>query len=884
MDGKEGHPGKIARVLGDPTTFSRRDGRHSAIDHALMIGVPGDAKMTVRRDWDLSDHWPIEVTSDMKWDGIMRVKQREILHRQKIAIKARSIAHANMWAPLLELDDSDPSELVHGFSQVSRTIAMEQGVLVKSVEKEKRLNLSHDAKRAIDRRRKLHRELKRSPTETTRVAYEVARGEARTVVREERKRLFAAWISKACRSWRKHDMRSFWQWIRNTAGYKLRREAALGIVDPVSNEVVTDPVRTAAIWASYFGGLARDLTGHSKDPEYWSTTELVDRPEALDENSRPLQWNECAEVIKAMAQGKASGLDGLPAEWFKVCLAGGQEVADLTPVSPMAKVLWKLLRSIWDAEVIPDAWNEASVVPVPKKGDLTRTDNYRGIALMQVGMKIISTVVARRLQRLAERHGLLTHAQAGFRSREEAVGQVAALYEISRRREIEGERTLVMFVDFAKAYDSVPHAALLRKLSALGIRGKLLRLLTAMYKAPRLSVKTPSGSQSESMPLEIGVRQGCPSSPILFNLFINDLVDGLEAGEEGVDIPALDAPKIGALLFADDLVMLADSEEKLRMMVGRLEGWCQRWEMRVNASKCGVMEIGPNGTAADLVIQIGEDRVPVVEAYTYLGCHLTHDLDLGAMAKHRAKMGEASLAELRPFIANGTIPIWVRRHVLTSIILPRMLYGSELWGMNGVRSEPAQRVADKATRLLLSIGGMGAGLSLNAMREELGIGKVEAMAAARRARAIIKYPSLRTWIAELIKCPLTAQKATWVSGTTRWINRYTSVPSLQRSREEDPTGQSMQRRVYRSIGGEGSTEGRHGDNEMALHCHEATECRRSWDRPADDEAPISVQGDDAADEVAMQGDSLCPLVGPDGVYTARVPCQMSNVSGKGPGR
>ena len=79
-----------------------------------------------------------------------------------------------------------------------------------------------------------------------------------------------------------------------------------------------------------------------------------------------------------------------------------------------------------------------------EKGNLTRTDNYRGIALMQVGMKIISTVIARRLQRLAERQGFLNQAQAGFRSKEEAVGQVAALYEITRRREIEGEKTLVM--------------------------------------------------------------------------------------------------------------------------------------------------------------------------------------------------------------------------------------------------------------------------------------------------------------------------------------------------------------------------------------------------------------------------------------------------------
>ena len=223
----------------------------------------------------------------------------------------------------------------------------------------------------------------------------------------------------------------------------------------------------------------------------------------------------------------------------------------------------------------------------------------------------------------------------------------------------------------------------------------------------------------------------------------------------------------------------------------------QEWEMRVNASKCGVMEIGVNRTA--------ETRSSRLERTSSRWSRRMHTsaatspmtLTSGQWQTSR-QMGAASLAELRPFIANGTIPIWVRRHTLTSIILPRMLYGAELWGMNGGRSEPAQRVADKATRLLLSIGEKGAGLSLNAMREELGIGKVEAMAAARRARAIIKFSSLKTWIAELVKNPLSAQKATWVSGTTRWLNRYTSVPSLQRSREEDPTGQSIQRRVYRS--------------------------------------------------------------------------------------
>ena len=61
----------------------------------------------------------------------------------------------------------------------------------------------------------------------------------------------------------------------------------------------------------------------------------------------------------------------------------------------------------------------------------------------------------------------------------------------------------------------------------------------------------------------------------------------------------------------------------------------------MNATKCGVMEIGKCRTADDLVIRIGDGSVPVVEAYTYLGCHFTHDLDLKAMAKHRARIGEA---------------------------------------------------------------------------------------------------------------------------------------------------------------------------------------------------------------------------------------------------
>ena len=808
---RKGISGRVVQSFGNPNTFSRKDGRTSAIDHSLLIGVEGKTRMSVKREWDLSDHWPIEVISQMGWHGIgSGGPLKEQLHRQKIACSAESIVHSNRWAPLLLLEASEGEKLVEEFTQISHRIARERHILVKRVEREKRLNLSHTAKRVINQRRQLYKQLKASSLdkneEVMRVAYEEAREKARMVIREEKRRLFLAWILRAYKEWRRREMRLFWRWIKTTASYRVKRQAAIGIVDPMSNEVVTEPMRVASIWAKHFSELAHDHSGHSKDPGYWPK-QLANRPQIQgnggnEEEERPLQWRECAMVIKGMDRGKAAGLDGIPAEWYKLVIKGGEE-AEWKPSTPMAKALWKVLKGIWDGEVIPMAWSEATVVPVPKKGDLTRTDNYRGIALIQVGMKILSSVLSRRLQRLAERKGLVNQAQAGFRSREEALGQVAALYEICRRRRIEGRRTLVMFVDFAKAYDSVPHAALLRKLSVLGIKGKLLKLLSEMYRAPRLSVKTPDGTQSESMPLELGVRQGCPSSPILFNLYINDLVDELEMeGRGGVQIPGIKTTgkRVGALLFADDLAILADSEEQLRAMIGRLEQWCQLWEMKVNANKCGVMEIGVQRSEEEgWRVRIGDGSIPVVKAYTYLGCHFTYDLDLKAMAKHRSKVGLATLDEVRPFISNNTIPIWIRQHVLTSILIPQMLYGAELWGMNEVRCVPVQRVADSAMKLLLSISGSGASLSLNAMREELGLSKLDALAAGQRARAIVKYSTLKTVIALLVNNPLTAQKATWVSGTTRWLNRYAPRHSIERSRASDPSGRLLQDQVRKVI-------------------------------------------------------------------------------------
>jgi hypothetical protein len=283
----------------------------------------------------------------------------------------------------------------------------------------------------------------------------------------------------------------------------------------------------------------------------------------------------------------------------------------VSPCNPMAKALWYTLNSMWILERIPEEWEIARIIPILKKGDPTLMDNYRGISLVSVFVKVIMTVISKRLQIFTESNGLLCKGQAGFRLDEECIAQSKALYHILHgRRHQNKEQTFVCFIDFSKAYDRAPHQGLLQKLkSKMRLDNtKVMRLIEATYQNPRFttiqqSLLTLHPDSDAIFPLLCGVRQGCPSSPILFNMFINDILDGMEPF--GVSLPSLlndDSSRIPGLLFADDLVLLAPNSDSLKSMLKLVDNWCARWKMQVNIEKCGVMMINPEHESSNETI------------------------------------------------------------------------------------------------------------------------------------------------------------------------------------------------------------------------------------------------------------------------------------------
>ena len=130
------------------------------------------------------------------------------------------------------------------------------------------------------------------------------------------------------------------------------------------------------------------------------------------------------------------------------------------------------------------------------------------------------------------------------------------------------------------------------------------------------------------------------------------------------------------------------------------------------------------------------------------------------------------MREIEPFLRDTRIPIPYKRQMVVSILIPQVLYGGEIWGMSAARCAPAQRVIDSACLAVLGIGGKGVGVSREAVRHELGIAPVHAMASARRGRAWVKFRAARTWIARLLECPLRSRKPTWSSGTLKWLRTF----------------------------------------------------------------------------------------------------------------
>lgn len=823
---------------GDPRTYHTPNGSWSALDHVVVAqGLRSATALWVDRSCDMSDHWPLRFKLTSSADLMDRVPiPRVVLQTppvvQKISIDAAlddnkiDFCNSNKFRVLAQqwADDNDDDEVALGeehplksaYNSFIGTVleVAKTNKLMKRVWKQRkgpRYLLPQNCRRAILRRKAAHKAWVTAKTKGLDTAsglwerYIKSRRAARKAVVTAQSSVRAKAVNKTV-----HQLRSgaktakvFWKSLKGLIGKSVDDSGRL--LGPVLNseETICFGSDATTVWEEYTKGLLDDATGHSKDREFWNSPErfgnYVAFPELSDDINKDISWTELNCVLRTLPRHKAPGPDTIPYELLRLAYVRPDDLdADQSPQNHFGAALLKLCNSMFKHGIFAEA-NVTLMTYIYKKHSVMDPSNFRGIALINTIVKLVTILVEKRLRGALEAADFLIDEQAGFRSREECMAQVVAFYEVICRRSLASKNTFVAFVDFKKAYDYVPHEAALAKLKLAGVHGRCLKFLASLYSDGSLRLKVDGAPGVTSIDVLRGVRQGCNMSPLAFDIFINDILD--TRGEDGKSIRDLGVTivsntsrlKVCGLLFADDLALTASTRRKLRKGLILLGQWAHIHDMAFGIDKCGIMGFGPTGQAKAMRWQgkwsfgdragvIGE-KIMVVCRYNYLGCFVTHDLagskgiDLNAMALARANVSLGTLNKIAPILKDATIPSVIKVNLIKATLVPCLVFGAELWGMNVKRTQFGQNVLVRAAKMIFSgADRISRSSSMQVdqcvLLTELGIPSLHAMANAARARAWYKYPSLKTIVSKLMTVPMSGRARSWGSGTKQYLEKY----------------------------------------------------------------------------------------------------------------
>ena len=237
---------------------------------------------------------------------------------------------------------------------------------------------------------------------------------------------------------------------------------------------------------------------------------------------------------------------------------------------------------------------------------------------------------------------LIAEEQGGFRKMRGCRDQVLSLVLFGQMEMLKtSSGMMTAFIDFSKAYDRIDRGKLWKCLQSIGLNGKFLSFLQSLYDGTSCLVKVGDRRNRGLINVDVGLRQGCVLSPLLFSLYINSLVEQLKSTRCGIECAGEIVP---GLLFADDTALLAPDESGIKKSLDVLIEWCRDWGVKINVSKSGIMHVRQKRVArTDVQFVIDNEEIPMVEQYRYLGCVVDEHLELKSMVEERAIAGKRAL-------------------------------------------------------------------------------------------------------------------------------------------------------------------------------------------------------------------------------------------------
>ena len=310
-----------------------------------------------------------------------------------------------------------------------------------------------------------------------------------------------------------------------------------------------------------------------------------------------------------------------------------------------------------------ETWLKGVISPIFKKGKRCDPGNYRPVSITAVLSKVMESLIRDALVSHMMKHNLFADQQHGFVPLRDCITQLLLCLEDWTGLIESGEPFDIIYTDFSKAFDSVPHKRLMVKLESYGIRGDILNWIES-FLSGRTQCVAVEGIHSTWKKVLSGIPQGSVLGPILFVIFINDLPDEVKFNH--------------CKMFADDCKLYGTVNQTNLMQsdLNSLANWSEKWQLPFNTSKCKVMHVGISNKKK--TYELNSQELQVINSEKDLGVHVDDELKFHVHTAAATKKANQTVGVIkRTYESRDPVTITT---LYKAMVRPLLEYGNVIWG------------------------------------------------------------------------------------------------------------------------------------------------------------------------------------------------------------